>query len=101
MITDGGLKYLDSDPNLFSEFFHEIKISEADLYKNGEQIRAEDTSEDGYNKNIEPAHSVVRAVVADMKRRDQINIAHESLARHRNGERYELGMVYPSHGMVV
>jgi len=98
---DQSLKWLDSTPTLFREFVREIGITEARLIEYGKPTVTDDPTKDGYDKNIEPAKSVVRAVIDEMKRRDQLVADAETIAPHRDPARVAMGDLYPSHGMVV
>ncbi len=99
--VDRGLKWLDNNPELFREFVREIGITEARLIEYGERTTTQDASKEGYGKNIEPAKSVVRGVIEEMKRRDQLVVEVETIAPHRDPAGTEKAGLYPSHGMVV
>lgn len=99
--NDHSLKYLDSEPAHFRKFVNEIGIVDAQLIEHGEQRPTDDPTEKGYDKNIEPAKSVVRAVIDEMKKRDQLIVDAEGLAPHRDRDEFDLGMIYPAHGLIV
>lgn len=99
--VDQGLKWIDSDPELLGQFVREVGITEAELLENGEKTTTSDTDHSGYNKNIEPAKTVARAVIDEMKRRDQLRIADEKIAPHRDPAAVVKAGFYLSHGMVI
>lgn len=99
--NDGGLRWLDSHPSLFRTFVNELGIHGADLIEHGERGRTEDATKDGYDKNVEPAKSVMQAVIEETLRRDQLVVAAEKLAPHRAGGDVVMGVLYPAHPMIV
>lgn len=99
--NDQSLKWLDSDPDSFREFVREIGITEARVVEHGTRTTTDDPGKVGYDKNIEPAKSVVRDVIDETKRRDQLVIAAEAIARHRDPAAVEMNGIYPAHPMIV
>ena len=98
---DQSLKWLSSEPGLFTDFVHEIGITEARLLERGEHTTTDDPTKDGYGKNIEPAKSVVRAVIHEMKRRDELVVASERIAFHRDERTTRKAGIYPAHPIIV
>jgi superfamily II DNA or RNA helicase len=98
---DRGLKWLDNSPSILGRFVREIGITEAGIIERGERTTTDDVTKDGYDKNIEPAKTVVRAVIDEMKRRDELIIAEEDIAPHRDRSTAVLAGTYPSHGIIV
>jgi len=79
-----------------------LNIDEAGIIENGVRGTTQDASKSGYGKGIEPVKSVVRAVVEEMRVRDQLVLSSERLARHRDQSDVLMDdVVYPAHGMVV
>jgi Type III restriction enzyme, res subunit/HNH endonuclease len=99
--NDQSLKWLDSDPGSFRDFVREIGITEARVVEHGARTTTDDPGKEGYDKNIEPAKSVVRDVVDETKRRDQLVVAAEAMARHRDPATVEMNGIYPAHPMIV
>lgn len=98
---DRGLKWLDNGADHMRRFVREIGINEAGIIDRGQRTTTEDPTKDGYDRNIEPAKSVVRAVIDEMKRRDELTLTGEEVAPHRDPATTRLGGTYPAHGLVV
>ncbi len=99
--NDQSLKRLDSGPDLFRDFVREIGITEARIFEHGEHGVTDDPGKEGYDKNIMPAIAVVREVIQETKRRDQLVTTAESIAAHRDPATVEMNGIYPAHPMIV
>ena len=93
---DRSVKFLDTTD--VGRFVRELDIQSADTLHGPIATVSDD---DGYEKNIEPAKAIVDAVIAETKSRDNLSLANENMAEHREGIGAELGILYPNHPMIV
>ena len=98
---DRSLKYLDSEAAHFPMFVKELGIHQADLSEHGRPTVTTDPRHEGYEKNAAAPMSVVRAVIEEMKRRDELNPAYEMAAPHRRGYPAAVKLLYPVHALIV
>ena len=95
---DRSMKHLDADVD---KFVRVLKITEAELTVRGRSRVVNDTNDQGYDKNIEPAKSVVRAVIEEMDLHDALRLDQARIAVHRREISTDLIIKYHCHGMVA
>lgn len=103
-LNDKSLKFLDASEEHFTDWFvKEIDIENARVMDHGQHIVAENTNQDGYSKNIEPAKAVVWEVLAELRDRDLLDLSHEDMAPHRIADPdlpVKIGLHYPGQTVI-
>jgi hypothetical protein len=77
-----------------------LAITEAEALKRGQLETINDANEHWYMMNIEPAKSVVREVIREMKKRDALTLSMPA-AHHRLDLDHKVALLYSSHGMIA
>lgn len=99
---DRGLRWLDNGADSFPRFVRELGIVRANVIEYGKPAETDDVSKQDYKLNAIPARSVVDETIGEMLRRDQLAIATEQVAEHRDQPDVVMAAApYVSHGMVV
>jgi Type III restriction enzyme, res subunit/HNH endonuclease len=96
---DRSVKHLDG-VDWFRQHVDVAKLSQAELLDAGQIRSRTDTGAPGYEKNFEPAKSVVWETILRMERCDKLDPLFATKAVHRQGYDCDVANFYPAHALI-